>query len=304
MYSFSLVIPHHNSPELLRFLLKSIPVREDLQVIIVDDNSDPSIVDFDNFPGSNRNDTVVVFSKEGKGAGYARNVGLQKVQGKWIIFSDADDYFDTENLNKALDTYVDSDADIVFFNANRVEETTGKVLSQHLSKRKFEKSPQKYKDFLRYWSNVPWAKFIKREIITNNDVFFSEVPSANDLYFSTVSGFYAKKVLVDFSVIYNYRVRLSGNITSHVSEQTVMSRLSEASKRNAFLWNKGEKAWCTNLYMVFYERLRCVGHSRRDALSIIGHSLTVGPKKSWYLSFLANEPIVFLRRVLRKSFDL
>jgi hypothetical protein len=34
--------------------LNSIPEREDIQIIIIDDNSDPEIVDFSSFPGQNK----------------------------------------------------------------------------------------------------------------------------------------------------------------------------------------------------------------------------------------------------------
>ena len=36
---YSIIIPHYNNPELLMRCLKSIPVSEDIQVIVVDDNS-------------------------------------------------------------------------------------------------------------------------------------------------------------------------------------------------------------------------------------------------------------------------
>src|SRR5690554_2433886 len=91
--NYSIIIPHKNIPELLDRCLKSIPIRDDVQVIVVDDNSDPDKVDFFEFPGLNRHNTDVYFTKEKKGAGYARNVGLTKAIGKWLIFSDADDFF-------------------------------------------------------------------------------------------------------------------------------------------------------------------------------------------------------------------
>src|SRR5690554_1026331 len=91
--NYSVIIPHKNIPDLLERCLQSIPIREDIQVIVVDDNSDPDKVNFLEFPGLNRKNTEVYFTKEGKGAGYARNVGLTKAKGKWLIFSDADDYF-------------------------------------------------------------------------------------------------------------------------------------------------------------------------------------------------------------------
>ena len=39
-YNISIIIPHKNIPKLLERCLNSIPEREDIQIIIVDDNSD------------------------------------------------------------------------------------------------------------------------------------------------------------------------------------------------------------------------------------------------------------------------
>jgi len=40
MIYYSFVIPHYNTPDLLQRLIDSIPQREDIEVIVVDDNSD------------------------------------------------------------------------------------------------------------------------------------------------------------------------------------------------------------------------------------------------------------------------
>ena len=61
-FKYSIIIPHKNTPALLVRCVASIPKRDDLQIVVVDDNSDPSIVDFDNFPIKN-DDHTVVFDK-------------------------------------------------------------------------------------------------------------------------------------------------------------------------------------------------------------------------------------------------
>ena len=40
MLYYSIVIPHKNAQDLLKYCLDSIPIRDDIQVIVVDDNSD------------------------------------------------------------------------------------------------------------------------------------------------------------------------------------------------------------------------------------------------------------------------
>ena len=49
--NYSIIIPHKNIPQLLKRCLDSIPQRDDVQIIVVDDNSSSDIVDFANFPG-------------------------------------------------------------------------------------------------------------------------------------------------------------------------------------------------------------------------------------------------------------
>ena len=91
--NYSIIIPHRNIPLLLRRCLDSIQRRMDIQIIVVDDNSDPGQVDFEHFPGLDEPCVEVYFTKEGKGAGYARNIGLKHAKGKWLLFADADDFY-------------------------------------------------------------------------------------------------------------------------------------------------------------------------------------------------------------------
>ena len=127
MFTFTVIIPHKNTPVLLQRCLDSIPLRDDLEVIVVDDDSDPAIVDFDHFPGKERKDTTVIFDKSGKGAGHARNIGLEHAKGKWLLFADADDYFYPEAFYE-LDKFKDSDYDIVYFYCNSRDGVTGEII--------------------------------------------------------------------------------------------------------------------------------------------------------------------------------
>lgn len=111
---YSIIIPHKNIPDLLRRCLDSIPQRPDIQIIVVDDNSCSDKVDFAHFPGREREGVEIVYTREGLGAGYARNVGLRHAKGRWLLFADADDYFLPDFLEMA-DRYKDSDLELIVF---------------------------------------------------------------------------------------------------------------------------------------------------------------------------------------------
>lgn len=205
---YSIIIPHKNSPSLLTRCVASIPKRDDLQVIVVDDNSDPSIVDFDNFPIKNDENTIIVFDKSGKGAGRARNIGLEKATGEKIIFADADDFFNY-CFNEILDEYKNDTSDIVFFNASSCD---SKTYVNHYAHGKFRnelfegylKNPQLYEYYLRYECGAPWGKIIRKDLIENNHVKFEESIINNDTRFSYMTGHLAKSIQVDQRAIYCY----------------------------------------------------------------------------------------------------
>lgn len=48
-YHYSIIIPHKNTPRLLERCLCSIPTWDEIQIIIIDDNSNSESVDFSHF---------------------------------------------------------------------------------------------------------------------------------------------------------------------------------------------------------------------------------------------------------------
>lgn len=206
-YNYSIIIPHKNIPELLERCLASIPQRDDVQVIVVDDSSDPAIVDFARFPGMNRPNTEVIFHKSpiggAGGAGVARNVGLEVATGRWLVFADADDFFHPV-ADGLFDRYADSDADIVFFRHDSVDSTTGEEVNINPTRNSYLAEFEHSHDdaMLRYMVWVPWAKFIRRELVTAHGIIFDAVRFSNDLMFSVKTGYFAEKILYDPAVLY------------------------------------------------------------------------------------------------------
>lgn len=185
MFDFSIIIPHYNNAEDLARCLASIPQRDDLQVIIVDDNSDPAKVDFANFPGLGRPNTEIVFSKgdKGKGPGYARNVGIEKAEGRWIIFSDSDDYF-MPGLEKVLDQYKDNDADVVFFKSKK-QDLEGSITDYRMFNDLIDEADAKGDcEPIAYHFPCPWAKFIKKDFLINNGIRYQQITGGDDILFS------------------------------------------------------------------------------------------------------------------------
>lgn len=184
--SFSIIIPHFNNAADLQRCLDSIPLRPDVEVIVVDDHSDPAKVDFDNFPGKGRENVRVIFSdgKNGKGPGYARNVGLEAACGEWILFSDSDDHFLTDELASQMDRWAACDADVVYFKVLR-RSLDGNVGEYPL----FNEAVQEAIETgdaapISYGVPSPVAKFIRRSFLERNGIRFQAITCGDDITFS------------------------------------------------------------------------------------------------------------------------
>ena len=193
--AYSIIIPHKNIPKLLECCLASIPLRYDLEVIIVDDNSDPNIVDFEHFPGRDRLNTTVIFDKSGKGAGLARNIGLKHAKGEWLIFADADDVFEPGFVQILELVAEDNDSDVVNFDVtsrnleDNAQNDEIEKIGYHCNKKEYLNNPESFK----YIVLTPWGKVIRRKFIEEHKLRYEEVPFGNDLYFATLVDFYCKK---------------------------------------------------------------------------------------------------------------
>lgn len=228
-YNYTVIIPTKNIPNLLTRALNTIPQREDVQVIVVDDNSDSNMVDFDHYPGLDRKNTKVIFNKDGLGAGHARNVGLQHAEGKWLLFMDSDDLY-MENAFHLLDGHLDDNYDIVFFGITSMMSDDLSPCDRHKLKmsniNRFSYDKKQLDFYCRYFYTEPWGKMIRRELVTSNGIEFDESLVANDYMFSVKTGYYAKTTYYDSRVLYCVTER-NGSICNNIYESSpkIQSRL-------------------------------------------------------------------------------
>ena len=204
---FSVIIPHKNCPDLLCKCINSIPNRDDIEIIVVDDNSSQEIVDFKNFPGIDRKNLKIIFDKSNKGAGRARNIGIGEAQGHWLLFADADDYFIKDELNLMLNKFIDiTDVDVVYLNAQSyIGESSRLSANQPRINRIISNKDKLGKEFesqLRFETWEPWTRMCNRSFITKNCILFDEVPRMNDMSFGKKVSLFAQKWKIEENAIY------------------------------------------------------------------------------------------------------
>ncbi len=240
MHKFSIVIPHYNTPELLSRCLETIPEREDVQIIVVDDNSSPELVDFNSFPGKGRSNVTVIFDKKGGGAGYARNQALNVADGKWVIFVDSDDFIKEDSF-QIFDSCYESEADIIMFKVDCVNTDTlipssrggimiNKVISNYIE------SNYPPISTIPFYNMAPWGKMILLKFLNDNSIRFDEVRVSEDIMFSTKIACLAQSVQVVNSCVYVLTVR-QGSLSADLKRNgnKFLSELKIKIQKNKYL---------------------------------------------------------------------
>ena len=209
-FKYSLIIPHHETPDLLCRCLESVPYRDDLQIIVVDDNSKDNDKYLEKYPILGRRNVLYVPTKEGRGAGYARNVGLRFAEGKWLMFADSDDYYD-EKAFEIIDGNLSDDLDILYFNVTYKGKFNIVVL----------KINEKYSSYLKSGNSIdvrfccwtPWNKVISHKLVVENNLLFDEIPSGNDAMFALNASKHAKTYKIIQDKLYYYQSDNPNSIT-------------------------------------------------------------------------------------------
>lgn len=257
LINYSIIIPHSNISHLLDRLLSTIPIRDDVQVIVVDDCSmKDELLKLEHI--KKKYPVVEFYSTKIKGgAGKARNVGLEHAVGKFLIFADADDYFNL-CFPDALEKYKDSNADIIYFSANSVDTDTYENADRaeyfHRIINGYFATGDESK--LRFGFVVPWARFIKRNVVADNNITFEEVWTADDIRFSTESDYYAGKLEADPKAIYCVTNRANSNSKGQ-SPAEMISRLTTEAQRFKFMIDHGiHQHACEASFVSHYLRIK------------------------------------------------
>lgn len=227
-FAYQIIIPHYGIPQLLQRCLFSIPQRDDLGIIVVDDSSPDAFDLLLMCPALFRSDVNFVKRETCGGGGAARNDGLRLAQSKWILFADADDYFNP-CLSVILDEYRDNSNDLIVFNANSVDSETyiSSNRSLYLNKiiSKWEKDKERIGNILRYRIGTPWGKLIRRSVIEDNHLWFDEIPKNNDYHFCYMLGSKVHSVSADKRALYCLTYRPQSITYTKESDEAFLLRI-------------------------------------------------------------------------------
>lgn len=230
----SVIIPVFKVEKYIRQCVDSVlnQTYPNFEVILVDDGSPdccPEICD-----EYSRNDhRIFVIHKENGGLSDARNAGIEKATGDYVIFMDSDDYWTTSTgLSLLVERISVTNADVLSFSYVKLEEDTGKTIPMLQNISSMQTGIKTKEDQLNYLTQnglyiaSAWNKLIRKEII--KQVPFEVGKVSEDVEWAARLMSIAKSFDFFNICFYCYRQR-SGSI-SHGLSQKSCDHLKDAIK--------------------------------------------------------------------------
>lgn len=216
----TIIFPVYNVEKYIEKSLKSIlgQTYNNLEVIIIDDGScDKSVEIYKKY--EKEDNRIKVIKQENKGLSEARNKGLEKTTGKYVMFVDSDDWLDNNCVEKCVEAMIENNAEIVMF--SRINEYKLKQVKKYLFKndmifigkskenllrRLFGLYREELKEPLKLEElNTAWAKLYCYELISNKKFIDTKIIGSEDGIFNISNFFEAKKIVYINNIFYHYR---------------------------------------------------------------------------------------------------
>lgn len=264
MVEVSIIVPIYNTEKYLRRCLDSLvgQTLKELEIILVDDGSTDNSSQIMREYECKYQGRVKVYSKENGGQATARNLGIQRSNGKYIGFVDSDDYVDTNMFEVMYQAAKRDDADMVECHYRYLYEE-GKRRKEYRTRGDI----RQYKDQKDMFINPqvsPWNKLYRREILMHKGLDFPEGLIYEDtaFYIKTIP-YVQKERYVNEHFVY-YFLRGSSTMNANRSQKVgnifpVLENILSFYKTNHF-------------YETYYEELEyfCVKILLCSSLSRIG----------------------------------
>lgn len=221
----SIIIPVYNGEKYIKDSIRSMKAQTyaNVEVIYVDDGStDRTGEILDEVSGED--DRFCVIHKENQGVSAARNTGLARAAGEYLIFFDADDMVEKDVIKDNIELAVRDCSDVVMYgfwycDADRKTEKKNEFpVAFHGSREEF------FAQYLteaveREFFNAPWNKLIRRNLILENGICFDMRYSLyEDNLFAAELFIRAERITINPKAYYRYYLRASGSLLTSFHE--------------------------------------------------------------------------------------
>lgn len=242
---FSIIVPVYNVECYIATCIESILCQTmvDFELLLVDDGStDNSSNICEEY--ARKDNRIKVLHQDNRGVSCARNLGLEKTEGKYICFIDADDWVEPNYLDVISKQIADYDILFIGFYFEYEDGSSVQVSIGNLEARQVK---SKEECMVRLKSNVTgynifgytWNKVFKANVIKENKItFMNSVKFGEDELFTLVCCLCAHSLKVISTPVYHYRQREGSLIHQKDTLLSVESKYQELLRLIPFMQTK------------------------------------------------------------------
>lgn len=242
----SIIIPIYKAEKYLHPCVESVLAQSytEFELLLVDDGSpDESGRICDDYAASDSR--VVVIHKDNGGVSSARNLGLDRAKGKWIVFIDSDDLIVSTFLEDCMSAIKSSGGDLCLCGCQTLEDNHIKTLFS------FTNTTMPIKDFIEhsYLHLACWAYLLDKSIIDKYNIRFNEsLPMSEDRVFVAQYLIRCKKISTIDTLAYIYRIT---NVSACGSVMTLKKANSQVDAASFLLLDYDDRsALCKTIYPI------------------------------------------------------
>lgn len=216
----SVIIPVYNAEKYLDECLAGILNQSlrNIEVICVDDGSTDGsariLKEYARTDGRMR-----IITQPNAGAGSARNTGMDAAEGEYLLFLDADDWFEPDYFESALRKIREDRADVCICGTVMFDNSTGEELPSKWMLRaelvpEGAFSPADVSEHLfQFTFGQVWDKLYRRAFLTESGIRYPALRAAEDTPFVYESLLAARRITVLPEVKVHYRVNRASSVS-------------------------------------------------------------------------------------------
>lgn len=230
---FSIVIPVYNGGKYIEECLSSIVKQKycNYEVIVINDGSTDNSVNIVQ-KISKYNDRIKLFSKDNGGVASARNMGIMKSNGRYIIFLDADDLMVPECLEKISQVLSNKAMDLTictsYIEMDNKNDKLNRLFTDEAIRK--EKTNSEIKKLCQNLSSMCIAVY-RRQFLLNNDLYVREgVTCGEDTEFFFNALVLSKTLQLADVALFAYRFN-PNSVSNDLSYKNVMDVMDVCSKK-------------------------------------------------------------------------
>lgn len=296
----SVIIPIYNAYDYLAPAMDTVidQTLQDIEIICIDDGSTDHSLDIIK-EYQKKDERVRIVTENNAGVSTARNKGIVRARGEFMIFLDADDFYEPQLLEKLYETAVRDELDIAIskfdiYNSKKSEFTEG-IEGDHgeiLNGGRVTSKSEYPHHILSCTTGYVWNKLFRSSFIKEKELMFApELYVFEDVHFVCTALSLANRVGRIDDVLAHHRVysdqsraklfrkyyrdlpdvylKIKEFLTKHgmyipLSRSFVNLSASRCYRIYNLLWNDGKETFWEMLHSGYAERFGWYQHEARD----------------------------------------